>query len=192
MKANIRKRARKRKCHHCSKLYRPDARHLRDQKYCSDPQCQKARQRKSWRRWFSDPKNRDYFKGQSNVNKTRRWRADHPQYWKRGQQGRGALQNTTSPQPIEDQGDTASLTVVALQNTILSQPALAVGLISQLTGSALPNAIAETSRRLVLLGQDILGNGPGSAKRGDRRYADNKTDPMSGASAPGTKSLQLG
>lgn len=189
MKTKTRKRTRKRKCHHCSELYRPDARHLRDQKYCSDPECQKARSRKSWRRWFSDPKNRDYFKGESNVAKTRRWRAEHPEYWKRVRQSPIALQNPTASQPPEDQEDTASLTATALQNATFSQPALVVGLIAQLTGSALPNALVETSRRLIVLGQDILGNGPGTATRGDRRDANNKTYSVSGASALSAESL---
>jgi hypothetical protein len=43
---------------------------------------------------------------------------------------------------------------------LLSEPALVVGLIAQLTGSALPKDIVESSRRLVLLGREILGEGP--------------------------------
>ena len=191
MKTNGRKRIRKRKCHYCHELYRPDPRHLHDQKSCSTPECRKARARTSWRRWFSDPKNRDYFKGDGHVDRTRRWRAEHPGYWKRRRDGPDTLQNATFPQSTGDEEDVVDLTMLALQNATLAKPALVVGLIASLTGSALPNAIAETSRRFVLLGQDILGNGPGSPSKGDCLNADRKTTLVPGACAPGSESLQL-
>ena len=58
--------------------------------------------------------------------------------------------------------------------------------------NALQETIAESARRFVLLGQDILGNGPGNASKGDRRHADNQTNPVFGAPAPCAQSLQLG
>ena len=151
-----RKRIRRRKCRHCGELYRVDPRHVRDQKYCSKPE------------------NRNYFKGENHVQRTRAWRVAHPGYWKRCRNRDNALKNAKSSQVVGNQVNKPELVFTALQNATLTEPALAVGLIAQLTGSALPNAIAETSQRLVLLGQNILGKSPGKSSKGGRRDGNKK------------------
>jgi len=186
-----RKRIRRRKCRHCEELYCVDLRHVREQKYCSKPECQKARWRSSWRRWFAKPENRNYFKGENHVERTRTWRAAHPEYWKRCRNRKDALKNAKSPQVTDNQADKSELMFSALQNATLLEPALVVGLIANLTGSALPNAIEETTRRYVSLGQDILGKSPGKSPKGGHRNG-NKTHSMSGAAAAGAASIQLG
>ncbi len=70
-----------------------------------------------------------------------------------------ALQDVLSAQPIDIQGKSASLTGLALQDVLSSQPVILIGLIANLTGSALQEDIAETARRLQILGQDILKGG---------------------------------
>ena len=51
---------------------------------------------------------------------------------------------------------------------------------------ALPDTIAETSRRLVLLGQDILGIRPGNNPKGGRQNGNRKTSSMSRAHTAGS------
>lgn len=191
MKKKARKtRIRRRKCRHCGELYRPDRRRLQVQKYCSQPECRKASQASSWHRWFAKPENRDYYKGEYQVDRVRTWRASHPEYWKKRPNLKDALPNVKVTQPTGHQGDTPELAMGALPKMILSEPALVVGLMAQLTGSALPKDIAETSHRLLVLGQDILGKVPGINPKGGRRDG-KKTYSLSRATAPSSAHIQL-
>ena len=56
-------RGRRRKCKCCRKLFRPDPRNLRHQRYCSKPSCRAARKAASQARWLAQPENHDYFRG---------------------------------------------------------------------------------------------------------------------------------
>ena len=151
---------RRRKCRHCSELFRPDPRNLRHQHYCSKPACRRVSKEASQRRWLSKPANRDYFRGEENVQRVRAWRAAHPGYWQRaGPQAAIALQEDSLAQPIESGKESPTLTGAALQDLLCAQPFVLIGLIANLTGSALQEDIAQTGRRLQQLGQDILTGG---------------------------------
>jgi len=178
-------RRRKRKCMCCRDLYMPDARHFRDQQYCAKAACRHASKLASHRRWLRSEKGAEYRDPEENKRRVREWRGTTPGYWKRtGRKRSVALREMIKPEAIEGQQVATGLVFDALQDMSFTQPALVVGLIASLTGSALQETIVETSRRFVLLGQDILGNGPGIAKIGDRRNAHNKTYLVSGAPAP--------
>ena len=181
MKAQYpRKRRRTRKCECCGQLYMPDNRHFRDQKYCPKPVCRHASKLASHRRWYRSEKAADHRDLEENKRRMREWRANHPKYWRRtGKDPAGALQETTLSEPIDSQEVAPSLNRSALQDMNFLQPALVVGLVAHLSGSALQDTIAETSRRFVLLGQDILGKGPGSTPKGGRRNATRKTHSVS-------------
>jgi hypothetical protein len=154
----------------------PDKRHFRDQKYCTKPACRHASKLASHRRWYHSEKAADHRDPQENKRRMREWRAEHPKYWRRrGKVPAGALQEMTASEHIDAQEVTPGLNGTALQDINFLQPALVVGLVAHLTGSALQDSIAETSRRFVLLGQDILGKGPGSNPKGGRRNATGKT-----------------
>ncbi|MGH8601626.1 MAG: hypothetical protein ACREXR_02245 [Gammaproteobacteria bacterium] len=148
------KSRRRRKCQHCGELFQPDRRNLRHQKYCSQPKCRQASKAASQRRWLAKPGNRDYFRGPVNGGRVQAWRAAHPGYWKRS---RRALQEDSPSQAVETPRDSATLVSPALQEVFSAQPLVLLGLIANLTGSALQEDIAHTSRRLLRLGQDILG-----------------------------------
>lgn len=79
------------------------------------------------------------------------------------------------------------LSCCALQDVLVPQPALIAGLIASLTGNALQDDIAESSRRFILLGQDILGIGPGIEPRGGRD--DEKTHYMSREATAGAATV---
>jgi hypothetical protein len=193
MKAQFpRKRRRKRKCKNCRELYMPDVRHFRDQNYCSKPDCRHASKLASHRRWYRSDKGAEYRDPEENKRRVREWREKHPKYWRRtGKAPLDALQDTTASEGVENQQVTPSLNDGALQDVNFLQPAMVVGLIASLTGSALQDTIAETSRRFVLLGQDILGEGPGSNPKGDRRDGNRKTSSLSPALAPCSAGIQL-
>jgi hypothetical protein len=191
MKAQYpRKRRRKRKCRCCRELYLPDVRHFHDQNYCPKPACRHASKLASHRRWYRSEKGAVHRDPQENIRRMREWRAAHPDYARvTGGRRRRALQGTTTLEDSESQRVTTSLDEMALQDMSLSQPALVVGLMAQLTGSALQETIEETSRRLVLLGQDILGSGPGSNPKGERGNGNRKTSSLSRASTASSPRL---
>ena len=178
------KRAKRRKCLCCGKLYRPDRRNLRHQRHCYEPACRKASKARSQRRWLVKAENRDYFRGTPNVVRVRAWRVAHPGYWRRpGSPVADALQEDLATQGVETQRHLSPLAHAALQEVLCAQPTVLIGLIAHLTDSALQEDIAKTSRRLLQLGQDILG--------GRSRGAD-QTSPHPRASAPGAGAVQLG
>ena len=162
MEKHLRKRrSRRRKCLHCRELFFPDRRNQWHQRYCSKVQCRHASTIAAQHRWLSSEKGRGYFQNPDNVRRVQEWRAAHPGYWKRGTaSSRNALQDVLSSQPIESNADMQHLNFGALQDVCSLQPALLIGLIASLTGSTLQDEIAETSRRFIVSGRDILGIGP--------------------------------
>jgi hypothetical protein len=58
------------KCKYCLKLFRPDPRNRRHQRYCSASACRAASKSASQARWLSTPENQGYFRGP--VNRSRR------------------------------------------------------------------------------------------------------------------------
>jgi hypothetical protein len=193
MREPLRKqKGRRRKCLHCRELFFADRRNQWHQRYCSKPQCCHAGKIAAQHRWQSSPKGRDYFQGHDNVRRVREWRAAHPGYWKRGRaRSRNALQDVLSSQVIEKTEDERRLNSGALQDVCSSQPALLIGLIASLTGSTLQDDIAESSRRFIISGQDILGVGPAHKPKGGSHNG-GKTRYLSGSSSSNTKTVQLG
>jgi hypothetical protein len=156
-----RRRVRQRKCRHCQQFYTPDPRNRRHQRYCSKPKCRQASKKDAQQRWLASSKGQGYFQGQDNVKRVQRWRAAHPGYSKRSGANRAKpLQDLLPSEVIENKEDSTTLNLGALQDIYLLQPAMIVGLIATLTGSTLQDDIAETSRRLVVSGRDILGSCP--------------------------------
>lgn len=184
-------RQRKRKCRNCGALYQPDYRNRRHQRYCSKKECKQESKRVRQEKWTSSEKGKDYFLGQVNVQRVQEWRKDHPGYWKRNVTKRqNALQDDCFAQDADSHIDTRDLSNGALQDVFSPQPALIAGLIASLTGHALQDDIAESSRRFILLGQDILGIGSGIEPKGGRD--DEETYYMHRAVAAGAATVQLG
>jgi hypothetical protein len=178
-----RRRKRKRKCRHCREFYIPDPRNRWHQRYCSKPACRKASKTASQRHWLTSGKGQGYFEGEDNIRRVLEWRAAHPKYWQRGRpDGRDALQDVLFGEVVAAQGVRGRLNTSALQDLLTPQPALLVGLIAKLTGNALQDDIAEASRRLIILGRDILQTPASKPKGGIEDAA--KTHTMSRAPAP--------
>lgn len=150
------KKKRRRKCLHCRKLFRPDPRNRRHQRYCAEPACRRASKAASQRRWLEKPGNGDYFRGPAHVERVRAWRAAHPGYWRSAAQRRGALQDLSLAQPTDPEGKSDFLAALPLQELSGAQPLVLVGLIAHLTGAALQEDIARTARGFRELAQDIL------------------------------------
>lgn len=150
------KNRRRGKCLHCRKLFRPDPRNRRHQRYCSERECRRASKAVSQRRWLQKPGNRDYFRGPAHVERVRAWRAAHPGYWRSTAQRRRTLQELSLAQPSDPEGKSGSLAWLPLQELSSAQPLVLVGLIAHLTGAALQEDIARTARGFRELAQDIL------------------------------------
>ena len=58
---------RRRKCLNCWRLFRPDPRNVRHQRYCSAGPCRKASKAASQACWLSKFQNRNYFRGPEHV-----------------------------------------------------------------------------------------------------------------------------
>jgi hypothetical protein len=82
----------RRKCTCCRKLFRPDPRNRRHQRYCSAPVCRATSKAASQARWLSKPENQGYFRGPENVARVQLWRSRHPGYWRKGRPISAALQ----------------------------------------------------------------------------------------------------
>jgi len=151
-------RGQRRKCKCCQKLFRPDPRNRRHQRYCAAPQCRAASKAASQARWLAAPENEDYFRGPVNVARVEAWRARHPGYWRKRQPAESALQDLLTAQPIGSTGKTANIAGPPLQEIILAQPAVLIGLIAHIVGTPLQDDIVRTADRLLRLGQDILAS----------------------------------
>ena len=145
-------RGHRRKCLCCRKLFRPDPRNRRHQRYCSMPRCRSASKAASQARWLAASDNQDYFKGPTHVARVREWRSRHPRYWSRA----GPLQDHSLAQPNDFPREVADFVRPALQDVLIAQPAVLIGLIAHLVGTPLQDSIARTTDRLLRLGQDIL------------------------------------
>ena len=191
MKAQYpRKRRRRRKCQCCRELYMPNARHFHDQKYCTKPECRHASKLASHWRWYFSEKGREYRDPEENKRRVREWRKEHPKYWRHTGKGPvDPLPDTSKLKLVDNQEVASSLYGGGLQDMNFLQPALVVGLMAQLTGTALQDTIAETSRRLVLLGQDILGIRPGNNPKGGRQNGNRKTSSVSRAHPAASPSI---
>lgn len=148
-----------RQCLHCHTLFVPDYRNRDRQKFCHQPACKEASKTASQKQWAA--KNPSYFNHPENVQRVQEWRLVNPGYWK-GKAKRGALQDICSPEIQQKQEDITKLSpanqdpAVALQDSWIIQPTVLIGLIAQITGLALQDDIAEVTRRLAQLGQDVL------------------------------------
>jgi hypothetical protein len=150
----------RRKCKCCLKLFRPDPRNRRHQRYCSAPRCKAASKTASQARWLAKPENHDYFRDPVHVARVRRWRSGNPGYWRRARRPHRALQDVSMAQVIGSAGETANFVRSPLQDVISAQPAVLVGLIAHLVGTPLQDDIVRTTDRLLRLGRDILALSP--------------------------------
>ena len=115
----------------------------------------------SQRRWLVKPQNRDYFRDAENAARVRSWQRAHPGYWRQtARYRRRTLQDCCRGQAIDQTQDTARS---ALQETLREQGPVLIGLIATLTDSSLQEDMVAASRRLLQLGQEILGGRRGDA-----------------------------
>ena len=171
-----------RKCLFCNEKFHPDARNRRHQQYCAEAPCRKASKAARQARWLAKPENQNYFRGNSNCERVRQWRLANPGYSRRKTSSRPvALQDVSNPQHVENKSSVTSCTTSPLQDALLMQPALLVGLISVVTGHALQDDIAESARRFLNRGRDILRMARGTP---DLQDHENQSHPVPRAAAP--------
>ena len=149
-------RGRRRKCKCCRKLFHPDPRNLRHQRYCSEPSCRAARKAASQARWLAQPENHDYFRGAVHLARIQAWRARHPGYWRKTPRCRNALKDVSATQAVGSVRKAVTSVRSPLQDLLTAQPAVLIGLIAHLAGTPLQDDIVRAIDRLLRLGQDIL------------------------------------
>ena len=149
-------RGHRRKCKCCRRLFRPDPRNLRHQRYCSQPSCRAARKAASQARWLARPENQDYFRGPVQLSRCKDWRARHPGYWRKAPRRRTAHKDVSTAQGLGSIGKTGSFVRSPLQDVLTAQPAVLIGLIAHIVGTPLQDDIDRTIDRLLRIGQDIL------------------------------------
>jgi hypothetical protein len=173
-----------RSCLCCKEPFCPDARNRHHQKYCSAPACRNASKAASQRRWLDKPANRDYFRGEANVQRVRQWRKENPGYWKRSAKSSRTLQEVSITQGVEQQGLEVKKSSSALQDLLTAQVPLLAGLISQLVDSPLQEHIEQTARRLVSKGLSVLGMEPGAKPKGHHENQETRNLSATGATGP--------
>jgi hypothetical protein len=156
-------RGHRRKCKCCRRLFRPDPRNLRHQRYCSKPSCRAARKAASQARWLARPENQDYFRGPVHLARSKDWRARHPGYWRKAPRHRIALKDVSTTQPPDSVSKTGTFVRSPLQDLLTAQRAVLIGLIAHLVGTPQQDDIVRTTNRLLRLGQDILAMSEGPA-----------------------------
>lgn len=146
---------RHRHCLECKGLFTPDYRNRTRQRFCSAPPCRRASKRASQARWCAKPANHDYFRGEANTERNRRWRAAHPGYWKRSHVV-SAQQDPCSSQVVDIQHEKANQKAPAQQDPWDAQLVVLVGLIAQLAASTQQETIDGSLRRLHDLGHEVF------------------------------------
>jgi hypothetical protein len=146
----------RRKCICCRKLFRPDPRNRRQQRYCSAPVCRAASKAASQARWLAKPENQDYFRGPVNVARVQLWRSRHPGYGRGIRRTAAALQDPLLAQPVDSTAAKLDVAYSPLQEVLTAQPAVLIGLIAHIVGTPLQDDIVRATARLLRLGQDIL------------------------------------
>jgi hypothetical protein len=154
----------RRKCKCCLKLFRPDPRNRRHQRYCSTPDCRRASKSASQARWLAQQENHDYFRGPVHLARSRAWRA-RLGYWRKSPCPRTAPKDVSTTQTIGSIGKTGIFTRSPLQDFVTAQPVVLIGLIAHLVATPQQDEIVRTTDRLLRLGQDILAmtEGPAAA-----------------------------
>ena len=148
----------RRRCPHCRKLFTPDPRNIKRQRFCCQTvACRKASKKDSQQRWLDKPENQDYFRSRENCERVRDWRARHPNRCvkKFPPKKSAVLQDGLTPQNTVNTGNIARLEPCLLQDIIHAQPYVILGLIANITGAALQDDMAITVRRLLNMGLDI-------------------------------------
>ena len=186
----------RRKCKCCRRLFRPDPRSRRHQRYCSEPPCSPAEPRaRPQVRHAGSPSQRTRVTSATPGTSygSAPGRSRHPGYWRKPRRCATALQDVSRAQSIDSEAKTANFVRSPLQDLITAQPAVLIGLIAHLVGTPLQDDIVRTTDRLLRLGQDILAmsQGPAAApaltarRPGRDRLRDVRQDPrLPGSSGP--------
>ena len=148
----MKKKIRRRRCKNCLDLYKPDFRHLKQQKFCEKIDCKVASKKYSQEKWLEKAKNRDYFSGSEHVIRVQQWRQENAGYWKRKKIKdphslfEHALQDVIIAESHDGKCFQAYLSQDALQDMLLSKTLVIIGLASHLNKNALQEIIDITSQ----------------------------------------------
>ena len=185
------------RCRHCGTFFYPNPRNIKNQRYCSEPDCRRASKLASQRKWAR--KNRTYFRDKANVARVQAWREEHPGYSKLGlkilektpiepfqDSSSLPLQDLIIDKTVKNQSIEEHFTSQTLRDLISSQPLVLIGLIAKLTGFTLQDSIDSYTRNLIILANDILSL---TATQPTGGQHDAKTSDLPGKSPSGTETI---
>ena len=156
------------KCLCCGDLFKADVRNRGRQKYCPKQACRAAGKAARQRRWLAKPENENYFREPDNAARVREWQHAHPGHWHGiggGPDFKGAPYVGVRDRIVIPVEAGVRCLMHPHQDALRLQGTVLIGLIAHLSDSTLQDDIAQTSRRLLQLGQDIL-----SRKGSDARH----------------------
>ena len=146
----------RRKCKCCLKLFRPDPRNRRHQRYCSCRRLssgQQSRQPSTLARHGREPR----LLPRPGERRPGPGVAVAPsRLLAQGRRVGTALQDLSMAQPVDSPGRNSDSARSPLQEVLTAQPAVLIGLIAHIVGTPLQDDIVRTTDRLLRLGQDIL------------------------------------
>lgn len=180
------------KCRNCNRFFFPDYRNAKHQRYCAQPDCQRASKAASQRRWLRKPANRDHFRGTEHVQRVQAWRKAHPGYWNKKHPLTQASQNADGQHvnPKQISCNVPRPLPRTLQDVCLANDPAFIGLLSMFTGTALQEDIRLITRRLVDQGRSILGLVlPEQCNQKPCSDYDHKTSPAAGPPAANPQQL---
>ena len=179
-----------RKCLSCGVFFTTDCRNRARQRCCCAVDCQRASKSASRAAWLSQPANAGYFRDPVHVARVQAWRIAHPGYSRGKPRLASALQEPLIAQVPDSIGESANHVQVsqtpasaALQDSLMVSSPLLAGLIAHLFELSLQEDMAQTTRRLVQLGHDMIN--------GVRSEASQAT-PLPAARSPVARTVQLG
>ena len=185
-------RDRKRKCRCCKEFFTPDCRNRGRQRYCAKRDCRRASKRAAQQKWRRG-KGVDYFKGDIQVDRVRKWRALNPDYAPRETSTSSKpLQDSLIPQTLSQQSLKPSYPQKPLQDPLFPQTLMLLGLIHHLMGdceSSLQDHIQQFMGTLISRGQRLHEQGVSVSTLLGGSLDERQTNTLSGSSEAGASPI---
>ena len=143
----------RRRCVHCNRLYQPDPRNRRHQRYCSRAACRRVSKHSSQHTWIQSRKGREYFSDSENSSRVQNWRKLNPGYRKNSRHLDVLQDFFLKLQLLGPSDHNPNVGERALIDVLNSYCLLLLGLMTKLPKTNKKEIIDETFRSLILAGK---------------------------------------
>jgi hypothetical protein len=178
-------------CLHCNQLFTPAPQACNRQRFCGQPECRKASQVSSYKRWLA--KNPDAYRG--HVIRVQQWREENPAYGRRRRSKAEATAATANPAPPSGSPSQPPIPELLSLPNALHNPEiwnlLLIGFLAHVFGCALHNEISEIMHHLVCKGAAIQASALGPQMNDSEPKTHDKDKlPTSQSPSPGPAAAQ--